>query len=81
MRRPASDYPVSSTVLSTRFREFLDLLDAQVPRRLAVHIIMDNYGTQKIPLIRNWFAKPPRFRVLFTTAYRSWLSLVERGSP
>ena len=30
---------------SARFREFLDLIDARVPRRLDVHIIMDNYGT------------------------------------
>jgi hypothetical protein len=32
---------------STQFREFLDLMDAQVPRALDVHIIMDNYGTHK----------------------------------
>jgi hypothetical protein len=31
-----------------------------VPPRLDVHIIMDNYGTHKTPLIRNWFAKRPR---------------------
>jgi hypothetical protein len=27
---------------SAQFREFLDLIDARVPRRLDVHIIMDN---------------------------------------
>lgn len=63
---------------AAQFREFLDLLDAQVPRRLAVHIIMDNYSTHKTPLIRNWFAKRPRFHVHFTPTYGSWLSLVER---
>src|SRR6266568_1792206 len=63
---------------SAQFREFLDLIDAQVPRRLDVHIIMDNYGTHKTPLIRNWFAKRPRFHVHFTPTYASWLSLVER---
>src|SRR6266478_8246726 len=63
---------------SAQFREFLDLIDAQVPRRLDVHIIMDNYSTHKTPLIRNWFAKRPRFHVHFTPTYSSWLSLVER---
>jgi transposase len=63
---------------SAQFREFLDLIDAQVPSRLDVHIIMDNYGTHKTPLIRNWFAKRPRFHVHFTPTYASWLSLVER---
>lgn len=61
-----------------QFREFLDLIDAQVPRRLDVHIIMDNYSTHKTALIRNWFAKRPRFHVHFTPTYGSWLSLVER---
>lgn len=63
---------------SVQFREFLDLIDAQAPRDLDVHIIMDNYGTHKTPLIRNWFAKRPRFHVHFTPTYGSWLSLVER---
>jgi len=63
---------------SAQFREFLDLIDAQVPRRLDVHIIMDNYSTHKTALIRKWFAKRPRFHVHFTPTYSSWLSLVER---
>ena len=63
---------------SAQFREFLDLIEARVPSRLDVHIIMDNYGTHKTALIRNWFAKRPRFHVHFTPTYGSWLSLVER---
>src|SRR5881409_3188394 len=63
---------------SAQFREFLDLIDAHVPRQLDVHIIMDNYSTHKTALIRNWFAKRPRFHVHFTPTYASWLSLVER---
>jgi len=63
---------------SAQFREFLDLIDAHVPRALDVHIIMDNYSTHKTALIRNWFAKRPRFHVHFTPTYGSWLSLVER---
>ena len=61
-----------------QFREFLDLIDSQVPAPLEVHIILDNYGTHKTPLIRNWFAKRPRFHVHFTPTYGSWLNLVER---
>jgi transposase len=60
------------------FREFLDLIDTRVPRRLDVHIIMDNYVTHKTPLIRRWFGKRPRFHVHFTPTYTSWISLVER---
>ena len=44
---------------SAQFREFLDLIEAQVPRRLDVHIIMDNYSPHKTALIRNWFAQAP----------------------
>lgn len=63
---------------SAQFREFLDLIEARVPRGLDVHIIMDNYSTHKTPLIRNWFAKRPRFHIHFTPTYASWVSLVER---
>ena len=63
---------------SAQFREFLDLIEARVPRALDVHIIMDNYSTHKTALIRNWFAKRPRFHVHFTPTYASWISLVER---
>ena len=63
---------------STEFRKFLDHIDASVPAYLDVHVIMDNYGTHKTPLIRNWFAKRPRFHMHFTPTYGSWLNLVER---
>jgi transposase len=63
---------------SAQFREFLDLIDAHVPKHLDVHIIMDNYGTHKTALIRTWFAKRPRFHVHYTPTYGSWLNLAER---
>src|ERR1700745_3976766 len=63
---------------STEFPQFLDAVDAALPRPLDVHLIMDNYGTHKTALIRNWFAKRPRFHVHFTPTYGSWLNLVER---
>lgn len=63
---------------SREFRQFLDRLDASVPAALDVHVVMDNYGTHKTPLIRAWFAKRPRFHAHFTPTYGSWLNLVER---
>jgi transposase len=63
---------------AVEFRQFLDVIDAQVPAELDVHIVMDNSSTHKTPLIWNWFAKRPRFHVHFTPTYGSWLNLVER---
>jgi transposase len=63
---------------SIEFRKFLDRIDANVPASLDVHLIMDNYGTHKTPLIRAWLAKHPRVHVHFTPTYGSWLNLVER---
>jgi transposase len=63
---------------SVDFRKFLDAIEMEVPRGLDVHLIMDNYGTHKTPLLRNWFAKRPRFHVHFTPKYGSWINLVER---
>jgi transposase len=63
---------------SVEFRRFLDTIEAQVPADLDVHLILDNYGTHKTALIRNWLLKRPRFHVHFTPTYGSWLNLVER---
>ena len=63
---------------SIEFRKFLDAIDAAVPPALAIHLIMDNYGTHKTALIQRWLARRPRFHVHFTPTYGSWLNLVER---
>ena len=63
---------------SREFRQFLDAIDARVPQDLDVHLVMDNYGTHKTPLIKNWLLKRPRFHGHFTPTYGSWLNLVER---
>ena len=63
---------------AVEFRKFLDTIEAQVPADLDVHLIVDNYATHKRTLIRNWFAKQPRFHVHFTSTSASWLNLVER---
>ena len=63
---------------SAEFRNFLDTIERNVPEELDVHLIMDNYGTHKTELIKNWLAKRPRFQVHFTPTSASWLNLVER---
>jgi transposase len=63
---------------SIEFRKFLDTIESSVPTDLDVHVILDNYGTHKTAIIRNWFAKRPRFHAHFTPTYGSWLNLVER---
>ena len=63
---------------AVEFRKFLDLIDANVPAELDVHLVLDNYGTHKTPLIRRWFAKRPRYHLHFTPTYGSWLNMVER---
>ena len=64
--------------LAVEFRQFLDTVEAQVPRDVDVHLVLDNYGTHKTPIIWRWLAKRPRFYVHFTPTYGSWLNLVER---
>jgi transposase len=63
---------------SREFRQFLDMIEAQVPAEFDVHLIVDNYGTHKTAMIRRWFAKRPRFHIHFTPTYGSWINLVER---
>jgi transposase len=60
------------------FRKFLDTIDAAVPTDLAVHLILDNYGTHRTPIIHRWLARHPRFHLHFTATSASWLNLVER---
>jgi transposase len=64
-----------------RAKEFLDFLhtiEAAVPAKLAVHLVMDNYGTHKTPTVKRWLARHPRFQVHFTPTSASWLNQVER---
>ena len=60
------------------FRKFLDLVEANVPADLDIHIVMDNYGTHKTKAIRDWFAKRPRWQAHFTPTSAPWLNQVER---
>ena len=59
------------------FRKFLNLLDAQTPRDVAVHAIVDNDATHKHPAIQRWLRRHPRFHLHFVPTSASWLNLVE----
>ena len=60
------------------FPKFLRTVDRQVPKGLAVHLILDNYATHKHPDVKAWLAAHPRFHLHFTPTSSSWLNLVER---
>ena len=63
---------------AVEFRKFLQSIEEAVPSDLAVHVVLDNYGTHKAPLIANWLKRHPRFVMHFTPTYSSWLNQVER---
>jgi transposase len=60
------------------FLRFLRTIDTSVPRKLQVHLIVDNYTTHTHANVKAWLAKHPRFRLHFTPTSSSWLNLVER---
>ena len=63
---------------TAEFLSFLKQVEQQIPEELAVHIILDNYGTHKTPAVKRWLAKRPRFQLHFTPTHGSWLNQVER---
>jgi len=63
---------------ATEFKKFLTKIDTEAPEELAIHLICDNYGTHKHPIIKTWLASHPRVHLHFTPTYSSWLNLVER---
>ena len=64
--------------LSVEFLDFLKKIDANVPAQLDIQLVLDNYGTHKTALIRNWLQKRPRYHLHFTPTHASWLNQVER---
>jgi transposase len=63
---------------AVEFCQFLHTVDAVTPARLDVHLILDNYGTHKTPLIQRWLLRHPRYHLHFTPTGSSWINLVER---
>jgi transposase len=59
------------------FIRFLNTVQAQVPRRKAIHAIVGNYATHKHPKVRQWLARHPRWSFHFTPTSASRLNAVE----
>jgi transposase len=60
------------------FIRFLEKIDRETPKRLDIHLVLDNYGTHKHPKVKEWFAIHPRYHLHFTPTSSSWLNLIER---
>lgn len=60
------------------FIRFLQLIDTRTPLDLALHLIVDNYGTHKHSRVQRWLKRHPRFHLHFTPTSSSWVNLVER---
>lgn len=63
---------------ATEFKKFLAKIDREVPDDLDIHVICDNYGTHKHPVVTTWLARHSRFTLHFTPTYSSWINQVER---
>jgi transposase len=59
------------------FVQFLEKIDRAVPRRRALHLVLDNSSTHKTPEVGAWLAGHPRFTLHFTPTSASWLNAVE----
>lgn len=60
------------------FIRFLQIINVKAPADLALHLIVDNYGTHKHPRVRSWLKRHPRFHLHFIPTSSSWLNMVER---
>ena len=60
------------------FLKFLRRLEGEFPGTIALHLVMDNYGTHKHPNVQAWLKRHPRFVPHFVPTSSSWLNLVER---
>ena len=60
------------------FLGFLKQLERDVPARLSVHMVLDNYAAHKTPRVRLWLARHRRWHLHFIPTHSSWLNQVER---
>jgi transposase len=59
------------------FIRFLNVIEARVPAKLTIHVIVDNYAAHKHANVLEWLAYHPRFAFHFTPTSASWLNAVE----
>ena len=60
------------------FLKFLNTVNREVPKRLQVHLILDNYATHTHEDVEKWLRRHKRFHLHFTPTSSSWLNQVER---
>lgn len=60
------------------FIRFLQIINTETPSELALHLIVDNYGTHKHSRVKWWLKRHPRFHLHFTPTSSSWVNMVER---
>jgi transposase len=60
------------------FLLFLDKIERSVPKRMTIHLVLDNYGTHSHCAVKEWFEAHPRYILHFTPTSASWLNQVER---
>jgi transposase len=63
---------------AVEFRRFLATVEQAVPTDLDIHLVLDNYATDKAPPVKAWLARHPRYQLHFTPTSASWLNQVER---
>jgi transposase len=57
---------------------FLERIDESVDTGQSIHMVLDNYGTHKHPVVKKWLLAHSRYHLHFTPTSSSWLNQVER---
>lgn len=70
----ATDTPRNN---SANFIAFLEQLDATVPKRKKIHLVLDNGSSHVSKATKAWLAAHPRFVAHYTPKHASWLNQVE----
>jgi len=60
------------------FIRFLNQIDEETQPDVAIHLILDNYGTHKHANVERWLRRHTRFHFHFIPTSSSWLNIVER---
>jgi transposase len=59
------------------YLQFLKHIEENVPQKLEIHVVVDNYSIHKHAKVKRWLAAHERWHVHYTPTYASWLNQVE----
>lgn len=62
----------------TEFLKFLKKVYKETPKKMDLHVIVDNYSTHKHQKVKEWLAKKPSVHSHFIPTSSSWLNIGER---